>query len=97
MKILLDECVTKRVKRHLTGHEVFTVTEMDWNGLKNGELLSKCAQNAFDILLTIDKNISTQQNIPKYPLIVVVLHTVSRANALKVSHHDFNCLASPKD
>ncbi len=40
MKILLDECVTKKLKRHLTEFEVATVVEMNWSGLKNGKLLS---------------------------------------------------------
>jgi hypothetical protein len=35
MKILLDECITKRLKSYLTGFEVFTVSEMNWNGIKN--------------------------------------------------------------
>ena len=34
MKILLDECVTKRLKSYLKDYQVFTVTEMGWNGLK---------------------------------------------------------------
>jgi len=40
MKILLDECVTKRLKPYLKEYEVFTVTEMRWNGIKNGELMT---------------------------------------------------------
>ena len=39
MKILLDECVTRKLKSRLPQHEVFTVTEMQWNGLKNGNLM----------------------------------------------------------
>jgi hypothetical protein len=31
MKILLDECVTKKFKSFLQGFDVFTVNEMDWN------------------------------------------------------------------
>jgi len=57
MKILLDECVTKRLKPYLPGHEVLTVTEKRWNGLKNGQLLEKAVEDNFDLLLTIDKNI----------------------------------------
>jgi predicted nuclease of predicted toxin-antitoxin system len=71
MKILLDECVTKRLKSYLPG-SVFTVTEMHWNGLVNGKLMAKCIENDFDILLTIDKNILYQQSVDKYDIIVVV-------------------------
>nr|MBA2329369.1 DUF5615 family PIN-like protein [Flavisolibacter sp.] len=56
MKILIDECVTKRLKQHLKEYEVFTVTQMHWNGLKNGKLLTECVSNNFTIVLTIDKN-----------------------------------------
>ena len=39
MKILLDECVNKRLKSYLNDFEVYTVTEMGWSGTKNGELI----------------------------------------------------------
>ena len=73
MKILLDECVTKKLKRHLTEFEVKTVVEMNWSGLKNGKLLSSAVQEKFDILLTIDKNLEYQQNMSNYEIAVVVL------------------------
>lgn len=74
MKILLDECVTKRLKKHLETFEVFTVRELNLGGTKNGELLTYCVENNFDILLTIDKNLLYQQNLEKYPLTIVVLN-----------------------
>ncbi|MBK6701117.1 MAG: hypothetical protein IPG55_14780 [Saprospiraceae bacterium] len=40
MKVLLDECVTKHLKPHLTDLEVYTVSEMKWSGIKNGNLIS---------------------------------------------------------
>ena len=77
MKILLDECVTKRLKQHLNEYEVFTVTEMHWNGLKNGKLLSECANNNFSLVLTIDKNLMFQQNLEKYLVTIVVLNSLT--------------------
>lgn len=77
MKILLDECVTKKLKQHLSEYEVFTVTEMGWSGLKNGKLMTACVENGFDILLTIDKNLAFQQNLDKYNISIVVLNTLS--------------------
>ncbi len=68
MKILLDECVTKHLKPYLASHEVSTVKEMNWSGIKNGKLMTLCVENNFDILLTIDKNLQHQQNVYKYPL-----------------------------
>jgi predicted nuclease of predicted toxin-antitoxin system len=56
MRILLDECVTKRLKPYLQEIEVVTVSEMKCNGIKNGKLMSLCIENDFDLILTIDKN-----------------------------------------
>ena len=70
MKILLDECVTKHLKAHLTEHEVLTVREMQWGGTKNGKLLALCVEHSFEMLLNIDKNLQYQHNLDKYPLIV---------------------------
>ena len=77
MRILLDECVTKRLKPHLSQHEVATVTEKGWSGLKNGQLMTAAVADGFDVLLTIDKNLQHQQNIGKYSLIVVLLNSPS--------------------
>ncbi len=75
MKILLDEWVTKHLKTHLFDHEVFTVREMQWGGIKNSKLLALCAEHGFDILLTIGKNVQYQQNLEKYPVTIVVLNS----------------------
>jgi len=83
MKILLDECVTKRLKEHLKEFEVVTVSEAGWSGIKNGMLMSLCVENNFDILLTIDKNFVNQQNISKHKLTIVVLNSpTSKLEAL---------------
>jgi predicted nuclease of predicted toxin-antitoxin system len=75
MKVLLDECVNKRLKAHLCGFEVYTVSEMKWCGVKNEKLMSLCAVNQFDVILTIDKNIIHQQNLEKYPITIAVFNT----------------------
>lgn len=77
MKILLDECITKRLKSHLEEFEVFTVRELGLSGTKNGKLLTYCVDNQFDVLLTIDKNLMHQQNLEKYALSIVVLNSPS--------------------
>jgi hypothetical protein len=77
MKVLLDECVTKKLKSHLTDVEVFTVVEKGWSGVKNGKLLEQCVSNHFDILLTIDKNMMFQQKIEKYSITVVVFNSLT--------------------
>lgn len=79
MKVLLDECVTRKLKSRLSGYEVFTVTDMQWNGLKNGVLMSAAIGEGFDMLLTIDKNLEFQQNLKKHNIIVAVFE-VQRNN-----------------
>ncbi|MFD1468574.1 hypothetical protein ACFQ48_10090 [Hymenobacter caeli] len=74
MKIPLDECVTRKLKSRLSQHEVFTVTERQWNGLKNGNLMRAAIGEGFDVLLTIDKNLAFQQNMSQYFNIVAVLN-----------------------
>ena len=48
MRILIDECLPKKLKRELTDHTVFIVQEKGWSGMKNGELL-RIAENKFDV------------------------------------------------
>ena len=73
MLLLLDENLPKRLKFDFPGHEIFTVRDKDWNGIKNGELLKLMLANKFDALLTFDKNLQHQQNFVKYPIAVFVL------------------------
>jgi predicted nuclease of predicted toxin-antitoxin system len=80
MKVLLDECVTKRLKELLPPElSVFTVEQVGFIGLKNGKLLAAAVSQNFDILLTIDKNIRFQQQIAQFPIAIVVFD-VFRSN-----------------
>lgn len=59
MRVLLDECVPRKLKRELTEHQVLSVTERGWSGIENGELLA-LAEAEFDVFLTVDQNIQYQ-------------------------------------
>jgi len=72
VRILLDECLPKRLKRELANYEVRTVPEVRWAGTKNGELL-RLAETQFDVFLTVDQNIEFQQSVPAFELAIVVL------------------------
>jgi hypothetical protein len=72
VKILLDECVPRLLKKRLTAWDVQTVQELGWSGLKNGALLA-AADGRFDAFITTDKNLRHQQNFAKYKLAVVLL------------------------
>lgn len=76
MRIFVDECVDWRLARDIVGHEVKTAYEMGWASLKNGELLSLVSKQ-FDALVTVDRNLSYQQNLPIFDIAVVVLRSKS--------------------
>jgi len=74
MKVLLDENIDVRFKKYFTEHhEIYTVNDMNWNGIKNGELLKLIEQFNFDCWIVVDKNIPYQQNISKLPCLIIVL------------------------
>lgn len=73
MRILLDECVPRPLKRELLNYQIFTVVEMGWSGKKNGELLQLMQQDGFTILLTTDQNLRYQQNLAQAEVAVVVM------------------------
>lgn len=72
MRILIDECLPRRLKRELPEHAVHTVQEMGWSGVKNGALLRNMTGH-FDVFLTIDGNLQYQQNLSKAKIAVIVL------------------------
>ncbi|MGK7880863.1 MAG: DUF5615 family PIN-like protein [Crocosphaera sp.] len=73
MRILLDECTPRPLKREFTDYDIHTVFEMGWSGKKNGELLRLMSQNDFTILLTTDQNLRYQQNLQQIGIAVIVL------------------------
>ena len=76
MRVPLDECVPRALRKELAGHEVKTVAEAGWAGIKNGELL-KGAAGSFDALLTVDRNLGYQQNFTGVRLAVLLVHCPS--------------------
>jgi predicted nuclease of predicted toxin-antitoxin system len=72
VRVLLDECLPKKLKRLLPGHEVWTVVEKGWAGKRNGDLLT-LAQTEFDALLTVDRNLRFQQRVARFAIGVIVL------------------------
>ncbi len=77
MKPLLDECVPRKFKNQLPGHECKTAPEAGFAGRKNGELLFLAEQNGFEVLLTVDHGIEHEQNLTQRRIAVVVIHAKS--------------------
>jgi hypothetical protein len=80
VRVLLDECLPKRLKRELVGHDARTAPEMGWASKRNGELLA-LAVGHFEIFITADRNLSYQQDLSAFDIAIVVL--VARSNRLE--------------
>jgi len=80
VRVLLDECVPRKLKQAFAGHDTKTVAESGWAGRKNGDLL-RLAQAQFDAFITVDRNLAFQQDIGRFDLAVVVL--VAPSNAIE--------------
>jgi hypothetical protein len=81
VRVLLDECADWRLLRDIVGHDVKTARQMGWATIKNGELLTLAAQQ-FDVFVTVDRNLSFQQNLVALPIAVIVL----RAHTNRLTH-----------
>lgn len=74
--MLLDENLPRKLKyRFSQEYEVLTVPEMGWSGIKNGDLLQRMEAKDLKVLLSIDKNMSHQQNLEKYNISLVVFNS----------------------
>ncbi len=79
MRVFLDECVDRRLARDILGHEVQTAEDQGWTGIANGRLLALVSQS-FDVFVTVDRNLSFQQNLQSLSIAVIVLR--ARTNRL---------------
>lgn len=80
MRVLIDACLPVQLKRHLAGHDVKTAREMGWQKEKNGDLL-RLAQTQFDVFITMDKSMPSQQYLAQFNLAVIIVR--SSSNRLK--------------
>jgi predicted nuclease of predicted toxin-antitoxin system len=76
MRVLIDECAPRALKKHLIhqGHECLTVQEAGWSGKQNGELLS-LAEVDFHVFVTVDTNLRYQQNLESRRIAIVILQS----------------------
>jgi predicted nuclease of predicted toxin-antitoxin system len=78
MRLLIDECVPRKVKFLFAdaGHKCETVRDAGFSGKENGELLA-LAEDHFDVLVTIDKNIRHQQNMTGRNIAILIIRPAS--------------------
>lgn len=72
MRLLLDECIDRRLARELGKHEIKTVPQMGWAGVKDRELLA-LAESEFDCFITVDRNLPFEQNLSQLAIAVIIL------------------------
>src|ERR1700682_5428750 len=77
MKVLLDECIPRKFKRSVAGHECVTVPEAGLAGKKNGELLSLAKSVGFGIFVTMDKGMEYEQNLGGLTIAIIILRAKS--------------------
>ena len=73
MKVILDECLPRRLLRDLSDHSTTTVPRQGWAGITNGVLLER-VEPEFDVFITMDSNIVHQQNVDDLKVCLIVLH-----------------------
>jgi len=87
VRILLDECVDQRLAGDLAVHEVYTVKQMGWKSMQNGEILTLAASQ-FEAFVTTGRNLSFQRNLQGFNIAVVVLTPrTNRLNDLRPIVH----------
>ena len=82
MRVLLDECLPRKLGRELPGHDVSTVAESGWSGVKNGALLVLAAGH-FDVFITIDRLLVIQQTIPPNLAVITIQASSNRLATLR--------------
>ena len=76
MRILLDESLPRQLALEFPNHDVRTVSQQKWTGLKNGELLRQAKDAGFEVFVTADQNLQYQQNLANSGLGIVVVRAV---------------------
>jgi predicted nuclease of predicted toxin-antitoxin system len=86
VKLLLDECLPKGLRKHLTGHECDTAANAGFAGMSNGELLTLAERSGWQILLTMDQGMPYQQNLEGRRISIIVIRAKSNRLADLLPH-----------
>ena len=76
-KILLDACVPQSLRNQIDGHQVETARFAGLDELPDGELL-EAIEGRYDILITLDRNLTYQQKITNRELAVIVIQVAEQ-------------------
>ncbi len=81
MRVLLDECLPRKLGRELLGHVVSTVADAGWSGIKNGALLARAA-GKYDAFITIDRLLTFQYSVPANLAVITLQASSNRLASL---------------
>ena len=73
MLVLFDHGTPKGLAGALSGHTIQTARAKGWDTLSNGALLNAAEEAGFELLLTTDGRIRSQQNLRARRIALVVL------------------------
>ena len=76
-QVLFDECVPRNLLRELPNLAASHAITEGWAGHRNGMLMRAMLAAGFHTLVTVDRNLSFQQNVAASGLAVIVLHAKS--------------------
>src|SRR5258708_5813526 len=77
MRVLLDECIPRKLKNALVGVNCLTAPEAGFANLRNGILLSLAEGAGFDVFVTMDKGIEYEQTLQGRKIAIIVLRAKS--------------------
>ena len=77
MRTLLDHNIPRPLRNSLPGHDVATTAERGWDELQNGELLDRTEAEGYELLITADQQMPSQQNFTHRSIRLLVLTTNS--------------------
>ncbi len=77
MKIVIDECLPKKMTQFFIQDEVWSVTQIGLSGYSDSKLLDELQKRKIDLFITIDGNIEYQQQFKNRPFGTIVIRSVS--------------------
>jgi predicted nuclease of predicted toxin-antitoxin system len=73
LRILIDESLPIALALEFVNQDVSTVRAQRWLGLRNGVLLRAAVDAGFEVVVTADKALRSQQNLPAIGIAVVLI------------------------
>ena len=77
MKVLFDQGTPVPLRGHLSGHQIETAFEREWERLSNGDLIRASEEAGFDVFVTTDQSLRYQQDLSRRSISILVLNTTA--------------------